>query len=118
MPLIQGLKDKAEHAERAAEQWEAQSRRCLGGFFMNKELVDAGLAAVAEAEAWRAKAAQYRKLMESCPHASLLWETGADSLKVTCVDCGKTEAAGPSLPPLTMGVFAGFVYDDFKGKGR
>jgi hypothetical protein len=118
MPKITGLKDQAEHAEHAAEQWEAQADGYLRGVYLFQEDVDDARhqaeVARAEAESWKRKAALYRKLMGECQHYSLLAESGEGSLTVTCVDCGKTETVSGPNQELTMGVFAGRKYDEFR----
>jgi RNase P subunit RPR2 len=118
MPTITGLKDKAERAERAAGEWEAMAKRYRGGVFLRQEAADdaerEAETAMAEASAWRAIAKNCRRLMEKCRHASLLAESGEGSLKVTCIDCGKTETVSGPNQELTMGVFAGRKYDEFR----
>jgi hypothetical protein len=119
--MITGLKDKAEHAEHEAEKWEAQA----DGYMVNavsswvreetrSEMRHEAKVARAEAESWRLKARGYRRLMGECRHASLLVESGEGSLTVTCVDCGKREAVNGPNQELTMGVFAGRKYDEFR----
>jgi RNase P subunit RPR2 len=118
MPTITGLKDQAEHAEHAAEQWEAQADRYLRGVYLFQEDADdaehQAKVSMAEASAWRAIAENCRRLMEKCRHASLLAESGEGSLTVTCVDCGKIGAVSRPNQELTMGVFAGRKYDEFR----